>query len=425
MSRDSGDRRTGGTTPLDRLWVPALGSFVLAILFLTLLLVRAGGDASLLVHAGPPWTDPAETRDSLTVQDPERAFDGQFFYRLGVDPWSTADTVDGVTFDLPALRNTRWGYGALAWLASAGDADRVPAALLIINLGAAAVLGGLGGAVARAAGRHAAWGGLFALWPGFAYSLSLDTAELLASVFVLAGLVAAHRRRWVGVALALTIAVLVRDTAAVVPFGFLLAGAIGWIGHRRRSVDSGSPDSASADAASSDDPSRTPATSENCGHLLAGSIPLLGFAAWQLLQRMRFGAWPLASSGDNNLDAPLLGLLRLLGDVVTRPGGDTVFRAVFAVGLIALIAAAALMIRDASTPQRWAWVAAVGVVVVLNAYLWSGATAFMRASTEAGILSIAILMRAPSLRPKTLAMLASGLGAGWFLTAAAQIAKLT
>ena len=38
----------------------------------------------------------------------------------------------------------------------------------------------VGGGLARSAGRHAAWGALFVLWPGFAYSLSLDTSELLA-----------------------------------------------------------------------------------------------------------------------------------------------------------------------------------------------------------------------------------------------------
>ena len=37
--------------------------------------------------------------------------------------------------------------------------------------------GCLGGAVAQRLGRHAAWGLALALWPGFAYSLSLDPIE--------------------------------------------------------------------------------------------------------------------------------------------------------------------------------------------------------------------------------------------------------
>ena len=106
--------RARGAVP-DRLWVPAAAGLVLAVLFVAALLVRAGGDVSLLVHAAPPWTDPGRARPSLTVQAVDDGFDGQFFYRLGVSPWSTDQTVAGVTNDLPALRNARWGYGALAW----------------------------------------------------------------------------------------------------------------------------------------------------------------------------------------------------------------------------------------------------------------------------------------------------------------------
>ena len=51
-------------------------------------------------------------RGSLTVQAADQAFDGQFFYRIGVSPWSTDGRVAGVQNDLPSLRNARWGYGA-------------------------------------------------------------------------------------------------------------------------------------------------------------------------------------------------------------------------------------------------------------------------------------------------------------------------
>ena len=179
----------------DRLWVPAVGGLVLAVVFLVALLVRAGGDVSLLVHAAPPWTDPTAARPSLTVQPAEDGFDGQFFYRLGVAPWSTDETVAGVTNDLPALRNARWGYGALAWVASRGDPDLVPWSLVAVNLAAAGALGAVGGGLARTSGRHAAWGLLVVLWPGFAYSLSLDTSELVATTVALGGLLALRHRR--------------------------------------------------------------------------------------------------------------------------------------------------------------------------------------------------------------------------------------
>jgi len=504
----------------DRCWVPAVGALLLATLFAAALLVRAGGDASLLVHAAPPDTDATLAPGSLTVQDADDGFDGQFFYRLGVSPWSTDEQVAGVTFDLPALRNARWGYGALAWAASGGDADLVPWSLLAVNLAAAAALGAAGGALARSSGRHAAWGLLVVLWPGFAYSLSLDTSELVASALVVAALVAGRRRRWSLVGLALTGAVLVRDTTAVVPFGVAAAGAVAWFAAARPtsrlarlaatgrptrveepSVPDHLPATTTGDtseqtahlpattprgtAAKPDPTAHVPATTGSSDPvvarrradavaqtradavaqrwagsdtpvpvLAAGFVPLVVFGLWQLVQRARFGDLPLTSSGDNNLSAPLRGFVDLLGDAATEPSGETLFRAGFALGVVALLVAAGWSWRRTTAPltERLAWLPAVAVVVVLNAYLWSGATAFMRAATEAGVLSIALLLAAPpaARRPVSpqatpgrtdppatpddreaprrraglLPLLAAGLATGWLLTAAVQLAKL-
>src|SRR5699024_2057890 len=90
-------------------------------------------------------------------------------------------------------------------------------------------------------------------------------------------------------------AVVVRDTTAVVAFGFAAAAAVSWWRRRR------------------DHP--TPA-----GPLIAGLAPLAVFALWQLLQRVRFGELPLTSSGDNNLSAPLAGLGGLLAEAARSPG---------------------------------------------------------------------------------------------------------
>ncbi len=411
----------------DRLWVPALAGLLLSVAFVGALLVRAEGDVSLLVHAAPPWTVEADgTRGSLTVQPAEDGFDGQFFYRLGVAPWSTAETVEGVTHDLPALRNARWGYGALAFVASAGDPDLVPWALVGLNVAAAAAVGAIGGGLARTSGRHAAWGTVFVLWPGFAYSLSLDTSELVASAFLLGGLLALRHRRWVGAAALLTAAVLTRDTTAGIPFGIAVAGGALWWTSRR------APRPATPHPDEVQEPDRSPTKLRRsvadvplaAGWVVAGVVPLAGFGAWQLLQRARFGALPLTSSGDNNLSAPLSGLADQLASLAPPSGGEEVFRLVCVVGLVGLLALAAWCwpTTSASLAERVAWLPAVAVVVLLNAYLWSGATAFMRAATEAGLLSLVLVLGA---RRRALPVLAgTGLAGLWLLTAVAQLSKL-
>ena len=427
----------------DRLWVPALAAGLLALAFVGALLVKADGDPSLLVHAGAPCTTvaaappttacaadastvrhdgdaaPTGARGSLTVQRADEAFDGQFFYRIGVAPVSRASRVDGVQFDLPALRNARWGYGALAYVFSAGDPDLVPWSLIGLNVVAMVAVAGIGGALARTGGRHAAWGLLLALWPGFAYSLSLDTSELVASAFLLGGLLAIRHRKWGGAGMLLAAAALMRDTTAVVPFGVLLAGV--WTWWTTRTPE---PGPAAIDSTVPAVASRRRVQAVWVGLIVAGWTPLFDFGIWQLVQRARFGALPLTSSGDNNLTAPLGGLVHELGQVLPPSGGDEAFRLLCIVGLVALVGAAAWCWRTSTTPlaERVAWVPAVAVVALLNAYLWSGATAFLRAATEVGLLSILVILG--SRRERLVVLCGLGLAGLWILTAASQVAKL-
>ncbi|MCW2547737.1 MAG: hypothetical protein JWN96_2197 [Mycobacterium sp.] len=372
----------------------ALVTGILAVLVLAILLIRDHGDASRIVHAGPPWTSSATAPSSLTVRPADQAYDGQFFYRLGVAPFSTAKEVAGVTFDLPALRNARWLSGGLAWVASGGQREAVPWALLAINLVSAIGLGAAAGALAKSSGRHAGWGLLLALYPGYAFTLTLDTSELLAGALVLAGIYTGRCRRWPLAAVLFVLAVLARDTTVAIPAGIALGGLIQLL--RRR-----------ADA---------------LGPLLAGATGVVAFAAWQVLQRVRFHAWPFVQSRKNNLSGPFAGLAKELGNDLPPHGGAAAFRLVSLVILLAVIVVAGLVMRETTIPfaERVAWVPAVVVVITLNAFLWSGATAFMRAGSEAYLMSALVILGA---RPRYATLVAPPVAGLWLLTVGSQFSK--
>lgn len=375
-----------------------MAALLLALAYAGALLVRADGDASLLVHAAPPWTSAELARPSLTVQPAEDGFDGQFFYRGAAAPLSTVERVEGVQYDLPALRASRVGYSALAWTASGGDPDLLPWSLLAVNVVAAGVLGATAGALAQHLGRHAAWGFALVLWPGFAYSLSLDTAELVASAFAVGGLVAVARRRWTPAALLLAAAALTRETALVYGAALALAGLL-----EVREEDR--PDARR--------------------HLLVGSTAVGTFAFWQVAIWLRFDELAVGSSGgSNNLGAPLVGVVTELGRSLPPTGGDETYRALCIVGLLALLAVAAVCWRRSTAPLhvRIAWLPAAALVLLLNDYQWSGATAFLRGATEAGLLSTVVVLGVPLRRLRL--GLSGALGAGWALSAAAQLSKL-
>lgn len=372
----------------------ALVTGILAALILAILLIRDHGNASRIVHAGPPWTSAQSAPQSLAIRPADQAYDGQFFYRLGVAPFSTAKTVSGVTFDLPALRNVRWLSGGLAWLLSGGQAGGVPWALLAINVVSAIALGAAAGALARSSGRHAAWGLLLALYPGYAYTLTLDTSELLAGALLLTGLYAGRRQHWALAALLLALAVLARDTTIAIPAGLAAGGAYLLLRRRR----------------------------DGLGPLLTGVSSLIVYAGSQVLQRVRFHAWPFSQSSKNNLSGPFVGLAKELGKDVPPHGGAAAFRLLSLVILLAVMVAGGLAMRGTTIPlvERVAWIPAVVVVLTLNAFLWSGATAFMRAATEGYLLSVLVIL---GNRARYALYVAAPVLVLWVLTVGSQLHK--
>ena len=124
----------------------------------------------------------------IIVKKSSDGYDGQFYYRLAINPFDFEKTAFGVTIDNPAWRTQRIGYPIAAWVVAFGHASLVPSALLIVNL--------LGiGSIAWFAIRLSrdlqlpSWFPLMVVaWPGFVYTLSRDTTEILAASFMLAAL---------------------------------------------------------------------------------------------------------------------------------------------------------------------------------------------------------------------------------------------
>jgi hypothetical protein len=79
------------------------------------------------ILVGRHFADPAQLPAGIPVQ-PAYGYDGQFFYRLALDPANLAQTGYGLRVD-HSYRFTRIGYPALTWLLSAGQHALVPDAL--------------------------------------------------------------------------------------------------------------------------------------------------------------------------------------------------------------------------------------------------------------------------------------------------------
>jgi hypothetical protein len=223
-STSEGDRSLRHRAPspgLNRPIVPAVIAFLGWLGFvLARLEVWANGHLTLFMLLGSGrtgFTHAKQLPPGVMIGDPNAAgYDGQFYYRLALDPFNWNKTAFGITMD-QSYRYTRIGYPVLAWLVSLGQHQLVPVALVAINLLGVAAMAFLGGMFARESGRHALWGLAFAAYFGLVISVGRDTAEPLAEACLLGGLLAYRRSKPVLAACLFAVGAITRETILLAP----------------------------------------------------------------------------------------------------------------------------------------------------------------------------------------------------------------
>ena len=296
----------------DKPLTPALITLVIATLFVVVRLFSvANGDLGAFVDAG----DLLSSGTSLPLE-PGAGYDGQFYYRMAIEPLNFETTAAGVTID-SEQRLQRIGYPAIAWLVSLGGLLPVTLALVLVNVLGLALIAGLGGVFAQRSGRHAVWGLAFALYYGFAFTLSKDLTEIVEVSFLLLGLLAASKQRFVLAAMAFGGAVLTRESAM-----FLVPAVAAWrlyamVRKRER-----------------------PSTID-----LTWIVPPLSFGLWQLVLRAERGRFPITAERANTVNVPGQPLLRAWPELVGEMTIRSVVHLAEVVALVAIIVFALLSLR--------------------------------------------------------------------------------
>src|SRR5215472_11587855 len=113
--------------------------------------IAASGNISEFVRAELPFAHPGRVPAGLVVFG-ANGYDGQFYYRLALDPTNLRPIAYGITWD-HAFRLQRIGYPALTWLFSLGQHKLTPIVLVAVNVLALGAIGLLGGMLAVDSGR--------------------------------------------------------------------------------------------------------------------------------------------------------------------------------------------------------------------------------------------------------------------------------
>jgi hypothetical protein len=299
-------------------------------------------------------------------------YDGQFFYRLALNPLNLHHTAYGITMDRP-YRYMRIGYPALTWLVSLGQHNLVPVMLVVVNIAAIGALGFLGGMFAVDGGRHALAGLLMPGYFGLLTSLSRDTAEPLAAVCLLAGLLAIRSRRPVLAAALLAYGALTRETVMVAVAAIAILRVIGMLRGRAR-------------------PGRED---------LAWVVPTVIFAAWQVVVKAAIGSIPLLADGGRNAGAPFIAPFKAfrhnLAHVHLHQFEQYDLWFLELAILVCFSVAALLCLRATRAPghERLAFVLYLVEICVVTPSTWNSLDADLRSFIEVYLLAVIILLGTP------------------------------
>jgi hypothetical protein len=325
-------------------------------------------DASAFILAGDRFVDAAAAPAPLSVKRDADGYDGQFYYRVALRPWSFAAEFDGVRFDDPAYRMQRIVYPALAWAASLGRPALVPIALFCVNLVGVGAVAALAALLCTAAGIPSSAAVAIVMWPGFIVTLTHDTTEIVATAFLLAALLARARRRPAAYGALAAAAMLARETTSPLFVGMLLCDAWAALARKDRAWAA------------------------------AGALAVLPMLAWHETLRH---IWQGASGGSGlmNLGLPFAGALRALIRVAAHgkplgptPAKDLAMRgivlsitaAIVAVGVLAVSRLRVALRRPGLWPPLavgWCLTAALMSLLTADGP-WIDVTAFTRAFTE-------------------------------------------
>jgi hypothetical protein len=305
---------------------------------------------------------------------PTYGYDGQFFYRLALNPANFSHIAYGIRVDQP-FRFMRIGYPWLAWLVSLGQHALLPVVLVAINVAAIGVVGYLGGVFARQGGRHALAGLLLPAYFGLLTSLSRDTAEPLAAVCLLAGLLAIRARRPLLAGLLLAYGALTRESVMVAVAAVAVVQGIEVL-RRRRSVRPGGAD-------------------------LAWAIPAVGFVAWQVVVKLAVGRFPILVDGGQNTGTPFItpfkALEHNLGHIHLHQFEqyDLWFLEVAILVLFSVAALVSWRSTNAPLAERLALVFYLVEICVVSPSTWYSLDADLRSFIEVYLLAAIVLLGTP------------------------------
>jgi hypothetical protein len=279
--------------------------------------------------------------------------DGKYYFMQAMDPFFSTPEVHAAHLDRPTYRAQRMIYPTLAGGFGLFSPSATAWNLLVINLVALGIGTWLTSLLAKELGLSPWFGLAFLLNPGVLVSSMIDTAEVLAMLFLVAAALLLLRDRVVASAAFLTLAALTRETMLLATIG-----AIVYLWHTRRRVPG------------------------------VFVVPFVATGAWWLFVRAKLGYLGEGIQDTEALGLPFKGFFDALETWLATPGSEVdvmmgvlllvssilvAFRAVKDRSLLGLMAAGFVVLAVLMVEAVWRFYfdASRALVPVLTVYILS------------------------------------------------------
>ena len=203
----------GGEQAIRPRGVGVLAALLALLVWALVVFGKYGGNPTGLARIGDRMPlSPRLQGQELVVLQGKRGNDGQQFLALALDPLQS-DPATTAAVDNPIYRGKRLLYPLLAWLLGLGQPGLIVWTLGLLNVACIGLAAAMVARWAQLEQRSPQWGLAVLALPGFWVTLSLDTADLLATSLMLAAAVAWRQGQTLQASSRLAAALLSRETA--------------------------------------------------------------------------------------------------------------------------------------------------------------------------------------------------------------------
>ena len=360
------DKRVG-ITP----WVVALAAMACYGIFLVIRVLVAGkGDVASLIILGHTFVNSSQLPVKHLPQISGSGYDGQFYFRLALDPFDLKRSAMGITFDTP-YRPSRIGYPLLVFLLAGTDKGIVPASMVYTNVLAIGATALAGSFLAADSKISPWWGLLLAGYFGFTFSIGRDLTEVSGTALVLAGLLFMRKEKWLLATAAFCYAVITRETATLVVFGIGLY----WLWCHRHILS----------------PRNKVMQSPFPSYLWIA--PAFTYVGWGVVTYLNVHQVGIQSDLAANLYFPLAAPIEALASRLSNLNGAASLLWLGQAGVWAATQALAAVQYRHSSAKPWekiAWIVTAVISLSLSSEIW-GNTNYLRSVSLAWVMAVLIL----------------------------------